>query len=316
MTIITATAAPLNSSTSAAATQAYDDGQAAAAAADKGNEDSLAAGNALWNLIAQYPDFPGNIDINDDSALTKWFTASHPDASDQLAGVLQQRSTAKQEQLDAVELQKKAKASAAAAGFDVNDVPTGDLGPIVSQTLDELDNVTVGADALQSAQQAGEALGVEMSGMDLSQMIMMVYASANKAKENLTKDQVNQLNAQNKQVGMLTDLMSQVRDQLPATPDDTQETVDSSVLDALKAAGVQLPDSTASDDGKTASMKASDLSKVVDNIKGVIDTKSNNTQLAIQGITKCNNDIAENYQVMSTTQSDVHQSKMGLASGH
>ncbi len=63
-------------------------------------------------------------------------------------------------------------------------------------------------------------------------------------------------------------------------------------------------------------MAASDLSKLVDNIKSVIDTKSNNTQLAIQGITKCNNDIAENYQVMSTTQSDVHQSKMGLAAGH
>jgi hypothetical protein len=180
----------------------------------------------------------------------------------------------------------------------------------------EINTSSEGAAMLAEAQQAGSALGVETSGMDLSQMIMLVFGAANKAKEFMTKDQVNMLNAQNKQVGMLTDLMSQVRDQLPATPDDTQETVDSSVLATLKAAGVQLPDFSASEDGRTSAMKASDLSKVVDNIKGVIDTRSNSTQLAIQGITKCNNDINENYQVMSTTQSDVHQSKMGIASGH
>ena len=180
----------------------------------------------------------------------------------------------------------------------------------------EINTDNEGAAMLAEAQQAGSSLGVDMNGMDLTEMIMMVFASSNQAKENLTKDQVDQLNDQNQEVGTLTDLMSQVSDQVPANPDSTPETVDSSVLDTLKAAGVQIPTFTTSSDGKTATMAASDLSKLVDNIKSVIDTKSNNTQLAIQGITKCNNDIAENYQVMSTTQSDVHQSKMGLAAGH
>ena len=303
-------------SNGAAQALAAADGQAAYITLSRGNDDSVAAGNALSNLFAQYPDFPGNIDINDDSALTSWFAANHPDASDQLAGILNQRSTGRQEQLDGVQQEKMAKAEAIAAGLNESGETIAEVPPIVSQTLDEINNVTVGDNVLQTAQQAGSALGVDMAGMDLTEMIMMVFASSNQAKENLTKDQVDQLNDQNQEVGTLTDLMSQVSDQVPANPDSTPETVDSSVLDTLKAAGVQIPTFTTSSDGKTATMAASDLSKLVDNIKSVIDTKSNNTQLAIQGITKCNNDIAENYQVMSTTQSDVHQSKMGLAAGH
>ena len=313
MTSVTSSGNPSNSPL---VDQAYADGQTAYDMVAKGNQDSVTAGNALFSLFAQYPDFPGNIDINDDSALTQWFAANHPEASGQLADALQQRSTARQEQLDGVDLEKKAKASAIAAGFDVSNIPITEVSPIVSQTLDELNNVTIGDDVLQTAQEAGSALAVDMNGMDLTDMLMMVFAASNKAKEGLQKDQVSQLNDQNQEVGKLTDLMSQVRDQVPANPDDTtSETVDSSVLDALKAGGVELPPSTTGADGTTATMKASDLSKLVDNIKGKIDTMNDMTQLAIQGITKTNNDIDENYQVMSTTQTDVHQSKMGLAAG-
>ena len=296
--------------------QANADGQAADNAVYQANSDSIAAGGALLNLLGQYPDFPGNLDINNDSALTQWFATNHPDASSQLSGILQQRDTSRQEAVNAQALQQKAKDSAIAAGFDVPPDAVTPVPPIVSQTLDELNNVTIGDDVLQAAQQAGSSMAIDMAGMDLTDMLMMVFAASNQVKEGLTEEEVGQLNDQNQEVGTLTDLMSQISDQVPPNPDSTPETVDSSVLDTLKASGVEIPAYTTSADGKTSTMAASDLSKLVDNIKSVIDTKSNNTQLAIQGITKCNNDIAENYQVMSTTQSDVHQSKMGLASGH
>ena len=180
----------------------------------------------------------------------------------------------------------------------------------------EINTDNEGAAMIAEAQQAGSSVNVDLNGMDLTDMLMMVFAASNQVKEGLTEEEVGQLNDQNQEVGTLTDLMSQISDQVPPNPDSTPETVDSSVLDTLKASGVEIPAYTTSADGKTSTMAASDLSKLVDNIKSVIDTTSNNTQLAIQGITKCNNDIAENYQVMSTTQSDVHQSKMGLASGH
>ena len=178
-------------------------------------------------------------------------------------------------------------------------------------------NVTdEGAAMLAEAQQAGSAVRIDMAGMGLDELLSMVFGASVEVKEGLTRDSISTLNNQNQDTGTLMDLRSQISDQLPPNPDSTPETVDSSVLDTLKSLGVEIPSSTASADGKTSTMSASDLSKLVDNIKSVIDTKSNNTQLSIQAITKCNNDIAEDYQVMSTTQSDVHQSKMGLAAGH
>ena len=293
------------------------DGQAAYMTLAKGNDDSVAAGNALSNLFAQYPDFPGNVDINDDSALTSWFAANHPDVSDQLAGILSQRSTGRQEQLDGVQQEKMAKAEAIAAGLDESGMTIAEVPPIVSQTLDQLNKVTIGDDVLQAALRAGSAVGiVDMAGMGLQELLSMVFGASVGVKEGLTRDTINTLNNENQDTSTLMDLRSQISDQLPPNPDSTPETVDSSVLDTLKSLGVEIPPSTASADGKTSTMSASDLSKLVDNIKSVIDTKSNNTQLSIQAITKCNNDIAEDYQVMSTTQSDVHQSKMGLAAGH
>ena len=210
-----------------------------------------------------------------------------------------------------------AKAEAIAAGLDESGMTIAEVPPIVSQTLDQLNKVTIGDDVLQAALRAGSAVGiVDMAGMGLQELLSMVFGASVGVKEGLTRDSISTLNNQNQDTGTLMDLRSQISDQLPPNPDSTPETVDSSVLDTLKSLGVEIPSCTTSADGKTSTMAASDLSKLVDNIKSVIDTKSNNTQLSIQAITKCNNDIAEDYQVMSTTQSDVHQSKMGLASGH
>jgi hypothetical protein len=302
-----------------AVVKAYADWDASEDAIDKANQDGVDSGNALLALIAKYPDFPGDLDINDLDAVATWFTKNASLDMPMVMQVLNNCATAKDEQATGVKMHNDALAEAKAAGIDVSNLPTDEVPPAVTQTLDDLNNVDIGADFLKEAQDAGSQLAVDLDGMDMSEMIMMVFAGANQAKENLTKEKVEELNQQNQDTGKLTDMMSQLNAKLPSsaeTDDKTDVTIDNSVLDALKDDGVEMPDATANSDGTTSTLKADKLYALVQNIKSAIDTKSDNTQLAIQGITKCNNDIAENYQVMSSTQSDVHQSKMGLAAGH
>ena len=164
-----------------------------------------------------------------------------------------------------------------------------------------------GADAAAAADQAAASVSVDTDGMSVSQMVMLVFGAANQAREDLAKDQLDDLNDKNQDVARLTSLMSSVRAAIPS--DTTQDgTVPQETLDALKAAGVAIPGS----DGSATQFKGSDMSTLVENIKSSIDTLNSTQTLQLQSVTKINNDLSEGTQLIASTLSDAHQMDMGI----
>ena len=164
-----------------------------------------------------------------------------------------------------------------------------------------------GADAVAAANAAAASVAINTAGMSVSQMVMLVFGAANQARENLAKDQLDDLNQKNQDVAKLTSLMSSVRAAIPS--DTTKDgTLPAQTTAALQSYGIPIP----ATDGDATKMVGSNMSTLVENIKSAIDTLNSTQTLQLQSVTKINNDLSEGTQLIASTLSDAHQMDMGI----
>jgi hypothetical protein len=173
---------------------------------------------------------------------------------------------------------------------------------------------TQGAALLSEAATPGTDAQVDLQGLSITDMVKVVFGGVNQAQESRLSDQLAELNRCTELSGTLGSFNSQL--EAVQTTDGSSVGVSTSVLDALQADGVDLSSlgvQAGQDPNGSIALSAGQMTALLRNIGTAIDTNDSTQRTLMQLVTSTRDTVTEDFQLMSSTQGDVHQSLMEIA---
>ena len=171
-----------------------------------------------------------------------------------------------------------------------------------------------GAVLLQDAVTPGTDAQVDLQGLSITDMVKLVFGGVTQAHDTDLSDQLAKLNQQTQVSATLGSLKSGL--EALQSGGGTNVSVATNVLDALQANGVDVSSlrAQASQDALgSVQLSSTQMTALLASIQSGIDANNSTQQTLIQQVTSTRNIVTEDFQLMSSTQGDVHQSLMEIA---
>jgi hypothetical protein len=215
---------------------------------------------------------------------------------------------------DPVLLALIAQQSANAAALAADPGQDDEQSPAIQGMSAALRSDTQGAALLSEAATPGADAQVDLQGLSLTDMVKVVFGGVNQAAESQLSDQLTELNRQTVLAGTLGSFKSQL--EAVQTTDGSSVSVSNSVLDALKADGVDVSSlgiPTGQDANGSVELTSAQMTSLLRNVQSSIDANNSTQQTLMQQVTTTRDIVTEDFQLMSSTQGDVHQSLLEIA---
>jgi hypothetical protein len=202
----------------------------------------------------------------------------------------------------------------AAYGLATDPAPDDAQAPAIQGMSTVLRADTQGAVLMSDAVTPGTDAQVDLQGLSVTDMVKLVFGGVTQANDTDLSDQLAKLNQQTQVSATLGSLKSAL-EALQSTG-GTNVSVAANVLDALQANGVDVSSlrAQASQDALgSVQLSSTQMTALLDSIQSGIDANNSTQQTLIQQVTSTRNIVTEDFQLMSSTQGDVHQSLMEIA---
>ena len=173
---------------------------------------------------------------------------------------------------------------------------------------------TQGAVLMSDAVTPGTDAQVDLQGLSITDMVKLVFGGVNQANDANLSDQLAKLNQQTQLSGTLGSIKSQLEALQPT--DGSTVSVATNVLDALQADGVDVSSLGVQTDQDTlgsVELSSKQMTALLDGVQSAIDTNDSTQQTLMQQVTSTRDIVNEDFQLMSSTQGDVHQSLLEIA---
>ena len=202
----------------------------------------------------------------------------------------------------------------AAYGLPADPAQDDPQSPAVQGMSAALQADVQGAALLQEAATPGTDTQVDLQGMSITDMVKVVFGGVNQAQEADLSDQLANLNQQTQLSATLGSFKSQLEALQPGA--DGNVGVSASVLAALQADGVDVPSAGAQsgqDPNGDVELTSTQMASLLDSVQSAIDANDSTQQTLMQQVTSTRDIVTEDFQLMSSTQGDVHQALLEIA---
>jgi hypothetical protein len=188
-----------------------------------------------------------------------------------------------------------------------------------------------GQEIIDEAEKAGEAARVDVSNMQLADLVKVIMGACNNMTDDIAEMIAKDLQACNAAVAKMNSELQQLNSYLPATDGtkDPDVVIPSSLVTDIASNGVEVPkDATTEPMDQDATqtlagagvditklpvaltqtkMKRSDLTTFIENIKTQIETENNSQTAQLQALNKANNNHNERSDMISHLIDTLHE---------